>query len=56
MLNPATLMINAFVERLKNGVCHDLEDGLRHLRVTQEGKQWFANLDVHIFAAEHQEL
>lgn len=28
-------------------------DGLRCLRVTQEGKQWIANLYAHVFAEEH---
>lgn len=32
-----------------------IQDGLRHLRVTQEGKQWIANLYAHVFAVEHQE-
>jgi hypothetical protein len=27
--------------------------GLRYLRVTQEGKQWTANLFAHVFAEEH---
>ena len=26
-----------------------------HLRMTQEGKQWIANLYAHVFAVEHQE-
>ena len=29
-------------------------DGLRYLRVTQEGKQWIANLYAHVFAEEHR--
>jgi hypothetical protein len=28
-------------------------DGLRYLRVTQEGKQWIANLYAHVFSEEH---
>lgn len=32
-----------------------IQDGLRHLRVTQKGKQWIANLYAHVFAIEHQE-
>jgi hypothetical protein len=32
-----------------------IQDGLRHLRVTQEGKQWIANLYAHVFAVEHHE-
>lgn len=30
-----------------------IQDGLRHLRVTEEGKQWIANLYAHVFAIEH---
>jgi hypothetical protein len=29
-------------------------DGLRYLRVTQEGKQWIANLYAHVFSEEHE--
>ena len=29
-------------------------DGLSNLRMTQEGKQWVANLYSHVFAEEHQ--
>jgi hypothetical protein len=32
-----------------------IQDGLRHLRVTQEGKQWIANLYAHIFTVEHRD-
>jgi hypothetical protein len=32
-----------------------IADGLRYLRVTQEGKQWRANLYAHVFAVEHGE-
>jgi hypothetical protein len=32
-----------------------IQDGLRHLRVTQGGKQWIANLHAHVFAVEHDE-
>jgi len=32
-----------------------IQDGLRHLRVTQLGKQWIANLHAHVFAVEHDE-
>ncbi len=27
--------------------------GLRYLRMTQQGKQWIANLYAHVFAEEH---
>lgn len=30
-------------------------EGLRCLRVTQEGKQWIANLYAHVFSEEHRE-
>ena len=29
-------------------------DALRYLRVTQEGKQWIANLYAHVFSVEHR--
>lgn len=31
-----------------------LDDALRYLRVTQDGKQWIANLYAQVFAEEHQ--
>lgn len=33
-----------------------IQDGLHYLRVTQEGKQWIANLYSHVFASEHTEF
>jgi hypothetical protein len=30
-----------------------IKDGIRYLSVTQEGKQWIANLQSHVFAIEH---
>ena len=30
-----------------------LKDALRYLQLTQEGKQWIANLHSHVFAMEH---
>ncbi len=30
-----------------------IDDGLRYLRMTQNGKQWVANLYAHVFAEEH---
>lgn len=30
-----------------------IQDALRYLRVTQEGKQWIANLHSHVFDVEH---
>ena len=33
-----------------------IKDALRYLRVTQEGKQWIANLHSHVFEIEHGQL
>ncbi len=33
-----------------------IQDGLHYLRLTQEGKQWIANLYAHIFSSEHKEF
>ena len=33
-----------------------LDDAIRYLRVTQDGKQWIANLYAQVFAEEHQAL
>jgi hypothetical protein len=30
-----------------------IDDGLRYLGMTQDGKQWIANLYAHVFAEEH---
>ena len=30
-----------------------IDDGLRYLGMTQNGKQWMANLYAHVFAEEH---
>lgn len=30
-----------------------IQDGLGHLRVTQQGRQWIANLHAHVFSTEH---
>jgi hypothetical protein len=38
-----------------NVVSRYIQDGLRHLRITQAGKQWIANLYSHVFTAEHHE-
>jgi hypothetical protein len=32
-----------------------IKDGLRHLRVTQAGQQWIANLHSHVFVVEHHD-
>jgi hypothetical protein len=33
-----------------------IQDALHYLNVTQEGKQWIANLHSHVFVSEHQGL
>jgi len=33
-----------------------LQDGPRHLHVTQEGQQWIANQYAQVFTVEHAEL
>lgn len=38
-----------------NVVNRYIQDALRHLRVTQQGQQWIANLYAHVFSVEHQE-
>ena len=35
-------------------VCPYIGDALRYLRVTQDGKQWIANLYAHVFSEEHR--
>lgn len=39
-----------------NMVNNYIQEGLRYLRVTQEGKQWIANLYSHVFSSEHKEF
>jgi hypothetical protein len=38
-----------------NVVSRYIQQGLCHLRMTQEGKQWIANLYAHVFAVEHEQ-
>lgn len=38
-----------------NTVNRYIKDGLKYLRVTQEGRQWIANLYSHVFSVEHQQ-
>lgn len=38
-----------------NVVTRYIQDGLRYLNITQEGKEWIAHLYSHVFAVEHQE-
>ena len=33
-----------------------IQDALRYLRITQEGKQWIANLHSHVFHSEHSSI
>lgn len=33
-----------------------IQEGLKYLQVTQEGKQWIANLFSHVFSVEHKDL
>ncbi len=33
-----------------------IQDGLRYLQITQEGKQWISNLHSHVFSVEHGEV
>lgn len=33
-----------------------IQDALRYLAITQEGKQWIANLHSHVFDVEHNEV
>jgi len=39
-----------------NQVSRYIQDALRYLSVTQEGKQWIANLHSHVFSMEHHEF
>jgi len=36
-----------------NVVMPFIQEGLRYLRITQEGKQWISNLHSHVFSVEH---
>jgi len=36
-----------------NGVSPYIQDALHYLRVTEDGKQWIANMHSHVFDAEH---
>ncbi len=50
--NPADLRA-AYPTFFWKAVTPFIAEGLRYLRVTQEGKQWIANLYAHVFAEEH---
>jgi hypothetical protein len=32
-----------------------IQDSLMYLRLTEDGKQWIANMHSHVFDAEHNE-
>jgi len=38
-----------------NVVSRYIQDGLRYLSITQEGRQWIAHLYAHVFAVEHHD-
>lgn len=39
-----------------NTVSPYIQDAIRYLKVTQEGKQWISNLYTHVFVVEHEEI
>lgn len=47
---------NGYAKFFWNTVNPYIQDALRYLRVTQEGKQWITNLHSHIFTVEHHEI
>ena len=53
--NPAD-MRKSFAKFYWNVVSPYIGDALRYLRVTQEGKQWIANLHSHVFDIEHDTI
>lgn len=46
-------MVDSYPQFFWNTVRPYIMDGLRYLQITQEGKQYIANLYSHVFAAEH---
>lgn len=46
-------MRTAYPKFFWNAVRPYIEAALRHLQITQEGRQWIANLYANVFAAEH---
>jgi hypothetical protein len=38
-----------------NGVSPYIQDALLYLRLSEDGKQWIANMHSHVFDAEHDE-
>ena len=53
--NPGDLR-KSFAKFYWNVVSPYIRDALRYLRVTQEGKQWIANLHSHVFDIEHDTI
>ena len=51
--NPADLRLG-YPRFYWNVVHHYIQDAMEHLSVTQEGRQWKANLYAHVFATEHE--
>ena len=49
-------MRKSFAKFYWNVVSPYILDALRYLRVTQEGKQWIANLHSHVFDIEHDTI
>jgi hypothetical protein len=49
-------MRKSFAKFYWNVVSPYIRDALRYLRVTQEGKQWIANLHSHVFDIEHDTI
>ncbi|MCP4158261.1 MAG: metal-dependent phosphohydrolase [bacterium] len=50
--NPGELR-KGFAKFFWNAVEPYIRDAMKYLQVTQEGKQWIANLHSHVFAVEH---
>ncbi|MCP4539150.1 MAG: metal-dependent phosphohydrolase [Chloroflexi bacterium] len=46
-------MRKSFAKFYWNVISPYIQDALRYLHVTQEGKQWIANLHSHVFTVEH---
>jgi hypothetical protein len=42
-----------FAKFFWNVVAPYIQEGLKYLRITQEGKQWISHLHSHVFAVEH---
>lgn len=51
--NPGDLR-TAYPAFFWNAVSPYIGDAIRYLRVTQDGKQWIANLYAHVFSVEHR--